>query len=200
MLLDDVLRSVFRNFLTVLFFVAVLTVPLHLGYSIVFRQAIETREIHGEIETFPEERQVRGVGRSELFAYRAAAWILVLVELAAIPLLARGTRRIVEKDRDGEVATVGDALEHLRVRAATRTWREGGMRTFAVVSVIGLVTGFLLDRTGLLLLEFVADDRTFPFFGLVRTISHATTLTFLLIALIRVTGAKEQMAAVPKLY
>ena len=200
MLLDDVLRSVFRNFFTVLFFVAVLTVPLHLGYSIVFRQAIETREIHDEIETFPEERQVRGVGRSELSAYRAVGWFLVLVELAAIPLLARGTRRIVEKEGVGEVATVRDALEHLRMPADTRRWREGGVKTFSLVVLIGLVTGFFLDRTGLLLLEFVADDRTFPFFGLVRAISHATTLTFLLIALIRVTGTKEEAAAVPKLY
>jgi hypothetical protein len=200
MLLDYVLRTIFRNFFTVFFFVAVLTVPLHLGYSVVFREAIETREIHDEIEAFPEDRQVRGVGRGELFAYRATAWFLVLVELAAVPLLARGTRRIVRQDDDGQVTTVRDAFEHLRVRAGTTSWREAGVRTFVVVFVIGLVTGFLLDRTGVLLLEFVSDVRSFPFFGLVRAISHSTTLTFLLIALIRVTGTKEETAEVPKLY
>jgi hypothetical protein len=200
MLLDYVLRTIFRNFWTVFFFVAVLTLPVHLGYAVVFSEVIETREIHDEIESFPEERQVRGVGRGELFTSRMTAWFLVLLELAAIPLLARGAHRVVELDTDGEVTTVRDALEHLRVRLEPATWREGGFRIFLMLAAIGIVTGFLIDRIGLLLLEFVPDDRTFPFFGLVRAISHATTLTILLVSLHLLRGTKEDATAVPKLY
>jgi hypothetical protein len=200
MLLDYVLRTIFRNFWTIFFFLTVFTVPLHLGYSVVFSEAIETREIHNEIESFPSERQVRGVGRDEVFAYRATAWLLVLLELAALPLLARGARRIVELDANEEVATVRDALEHLGDRLGPSAWRAGGFRVFLLVAGIGITIGFLVDRIAFLLLEFIPDDRTFPFFGLVRAISHATVLTFLVVALHRLRSAKEGAPTVPKLY
>src|SRR5687768_15249003 len=104
-MVDTAFRVTLRNFATLFLLVVTLTLPLHLVYSVVFKSVIETRELHGVIETFPESRQVRSVGRTQLTQARLALVAITLIEIAAVPFLARGTRRVLEREQAGELTS-----------------------------------------------------------------------------------------------
>lgn len=197
-MVDQAFRAALRNFSTLFLLVAVVTVPLHLAYSVMFANVIETRELHDVIETFPEARQVRGVGKAQLDRARIAFGVVTILELISIPFLARGTRRVLEIDRAGGLPTVREGLEAMRGGGA---WHGGAHRAGPVIVAViaALVLGLLIERIGLLLLEFVSDPRSFPFFGLMQAISRAAAAPFVLVTLILTSGARGR-EELPGLY
>jgi hypothetical protein len=70
-----------------------------------------------------------------------------------------------------------------------------------VAAAIALAMGFAVERTGLLLLEFVPDERSYPFFGLMQGLSRALAAPFFLVTLVT-TGATthRRVEKTPELY
>ena len=199
-MVDKAFRAALRNFSTLFLIVAVITVPLHLLYGIVFQNVIETRELHSVIQTFPETRQVRSVGRAQLMQARVGLALVTLIELAVLPFLARAARRVLRMEEAGEVATVGAALRAIREEPAIPFGLDR-MGPVLVAAAIGFAIGFAIERTGLLLLEFVSDESTFPFFGLMQGVSRAAGAPFLLAGLALLKPAAEAARdEVPPLY
>jgi hypothetical protein len=132
-MVDRALRLLIRNYWSVFFVVATVTIPLQIAHATIWRNVIAVSELHADIEEFPPLRQVRGVGRGELNEALLAQWIIWAALVALIPLFIRATKRILEVDARGEVTSAADG------------WRAalGG-------SVGGRVLG-ALARPGLLL-------------------------------------------------
>jgi hypothetical protein len=185
-----------RNFGTLFLLIATFTVPLHLAYSLVFRNVIETRELHEVIATFPPSRQVRGVGQAQLTQARVGLIVVSLIEVALIPWLAAATAKVLRDEEEGEVTTVGAALR------GTFTFAVGRIKIgpVAMAAVVALLIGFLLERSGLLLLEFVSDPRAYPFFGLMQGVSRALAGPFLLTTLVYIRTSKERTPRAPNVY
>lgn len=200
-MLDRSFAHALRNFATIFLLVAAVTVPLHLAYSVIFKHVIETRELHSVIAEFPSARQVRGVGTAQLAQARIGLLFITLIEIAAIPWLARGTARVLEQDDAGETPLVGDALRAARspVSWGAVNWsRHAG--PLALAALVGLVIGFLIERSGLALLEFVSDTRVYPLFGLLQGVSRAAAAPFLLTTIALCVRAKDLPPKTPNLY
>ncbi|HJR45577.1 MAG TPA: hypothetical protein VJ927_08215 [Actinomycetota bacterium] len=120
MLVDRSLRLAVRNFSTLFLVVFVVIAPLHLLYGLVFQDVVALRELHPAIAEFPETRLVRGVGRADIAQAKVWFWVLVLVEVAALPILTRPVRRVLVMDANAEVPTV--------VHAYRRRSPDGGSR------------------------------------------------------------------------
>jgi hypothetical protein len=170
---------------------------LHLGYSLIFRNVIETRELHEVIATFPESRQVRGVGQDQLTHARIGLLLVSLLELAAVPWLTQATAKVLRDEEEGEVATAGDALRSTPFTLKLRSVRPGPVIVAIVVSVL---IGWLVERSGLLLLEFVADPRVFPFFGLMQAVARGVAGPFLLTTLVYAQRPKGSAPRAPTVY
>src|SRR3712207_4907980 len=100
-MLDRMLRATFRNYSTLFLMCAALSVPVAVIYCFIFRSSIAVHELHDTILSFPGKRQIAGVGRQTLLTSRYVGWGLVLLGVLVLPLLARGARRIIERDADG---------------------------------------------------------------------------------------------------
>ncbi|MBA3349071.1 MAG: hypothetical protein H0T12_00805, partial [Actinobacteria bacterium] len=112
-MLNNTLRTVFRNFSTLFLVVAVLVVPVHLAYTLIYKDVAQVEELHPYIENLPRGRQVQGVGRAGLAeARRRFVWVTV-AELLLLPLLAGATRRVVAVDVAGGLPGVIDAYRHV---------------------------------------------------------------------------------------
>lgn len=199
MSLDRVFRLTFRNLSTLFLLVATVSVPLHLGYGIVFWDVVEVRELHDEIENFPPQVAVKGVGPKHLREARAALAGVVAVELGLILLLTRATARIVDVDEDGGVPTVFDAWSHIRSPAG----RPGGsgISTFLVALGFSVVVGIL----AYLLLGSIADFLSGSVFVLAGPLSLAGAIAlgapFALIGWVMgARSAKANRRRVPTLY
>lgn len=199
MLLDRVFRLAFRNLSTLILLVATVSVPLHLGYGLVFRDVVEVRELHDEIEDFPPQVAVKGVGPDDLRRARAAFAGGVAVELALILLLSRAAARIIDVDEGGGVPTVLDAWSHIRVP----TGRPGGsgIPTFLVALVFSVAAGTLAYR----LLSSVTDLLSGNVFVLAGPLILAAAIAFgapfaLIGWVIGARSAKAKQHGVPTLY
>lgn len=199
-MVDQAFRATLRNFGTLFLLVAVITVPLHLAYSVMFRNVIETRELHPVIETFPESRQVRSVGRTQLFQARVGLGVVTLLELGSLIYLARATRRVLKNDEAGELPGVRDALLSAREDPGVKPNLQR-LGPLLVAAVFALAVGLLVERTALLLLEFVPDERSYPFFGLMQGVSRALAAPFFLVTLVLVSAAPSpRTERTPSLY
>ena len=182
MLLDRALRTTFRNFSTLFLLAALVTVTAHLVYGIVFRDVLEVTELHPFIRGLQAGRQVNDVSADDLAASETARWVVLGVEVALLPLLIGGARRIVAREAEGGVPTVPDALTHLRDREARLSFKWG--RAEIVTALAGLVLGagvwYLAQRAGLLAAEPLPDHFNFLALELVRGVAHALGAPFLL--------------------
>src|ERR687884_2313848 len=98
-MLDAGLRVAIRNFWTLFFIAAVVTVPLHLVYAFRYHNVIAVRELIPQIERFPAGRHVHLVGPRQLHHARVGLWILDAVELLLLPLAVRAARASIETAR-----------------------------------------------------------------------------------------------------
>lgn len=199
-MLERAFSAAFRNFSTLFLMVALFTVPLHVGYSYVFRDVIEVAELHSSIEEFPDYRQVKGVGPDELRDARLAYLGLSALELALLlPLLARATGRVLEVDARGGVPTIPDAVRSVvrRGRGSARTLL-GALPTVAAAALLALVIGWLFERAGLHLAEAVPDQAAWTLVGLIQGTARALAAPFLLVTIAPVpTSAKEVPPGTP---
>jgi hypothetical protein len=182
-MIDRAARLTFRNFWTLFFVVAAITVPLQVAYATAWHNVIAVRELHGDIEEFPPLRQVHGVGQEQLQHSRTTYWVIVGVELALIPLLVRAAGRVLERDAAGEVASAADAwraaLGRRRSRSVIRALgRPGPLLTGAMIA---LAVGALVQVAGRLAIEPLGDERAFAGVGLVDGVARAAGAPFALV-------------------
>jgi hypothetical protein len=180
MSLDRAFRATFRNFSTLFLLVASLTVPLHLAYSVAFRDVVAVGDLRSAIERFPPHRKVHGVGRKRLHESRVAFIGLSLLEVALIPVLVRATERVLEVDEQGGVPSVLDAYRHV---VQPRPRQGIGFARVVAAVVVAITVAFLAERIGLLLTEPVPRTLDFLAAGLVRALSRAVGAPFALSAM-----------------
>ncbi len=200
-MLDRAFRDTFRNLSTLFLVVAVITVPLHLVYSFAFRNVIATRDIHAQIREFPNYRQVRSVGPQQLTHASIAFWVLTGMELALVPLAVKATRRVLEVEEQGGVATTPDAWRHaLRKREGGRTFAPRAIPAAAIAVIAAFVLGTLLEVTLLTAAELVGARDNWTVVGTVSGVARAATVPFVLTTIARARIAKADPLATPKLY
>jgi hypothetical protein len=205
-MLDRAFRRAFRSFSTLFLVVAIVTIPAHLVFSFVFRDVIATRDIHQQISEFPNYRQVRNVGPKDLTAARFAYWGLCALEVALIPLAMRATRRVIDVEERGGVATAPDAWRHAFDRSdrsdrdGTRRFDPASLPALGVAVFVAFVLGFLIERAGLMVVEALPDDIAWAATALVQATARAGAAPFALSAFVSGRIAKEAPLVTPKLY
>jgi hypothetical protein len=184
--LDDVLRSTFRNYATLFFVVAVLTVPVHVVHSFVFRDVVAVREIHNAVEDLAPPQQVRRVSADDLADYRNTGLLIAAAEIALIPILVGAARTVLAA---GPEASVTGAWAE-----AVSGWKSPLPRpTHALVAVavgatLAVAIGFLIRTTGYLLSEPVPEGVSFGPIGLAEGVARAAGAPFLLVPLALASG------------
>lgn len=143
-MLDRALSTLFRHFATYFLLVAVLVMPLHVGFSYWHRDVIALSDIHGDIATLPGDRGVRGVGPDDLEAFRVGGVLLIIVELAALPVLVAAGRHIIVRDEEGRPPEIIDAWRHGFSEWTRLRLRAPGVLLSGAVLAAGVV---LLART-----------------------------------------------------
>lgn len=179
MLLDRALATTFRHFATCFLLVAMLTVPLHVAVSYSHRDVIALVEIHDDIAEFRDRQRVRGVGTDELNAYRSSGPIIILVELAALPILVAAAVRIVEQDAAGRPSFIVDAWKH-----GARRWRHLRPARPGVAlagAILAVMVGLLARTAGHLAAEPLPDAVAWAGAALAEGLSRALGAPFLLI-------------------
>ncbi|HEU4481236.1 MAG TPA: hypothetical protein VFS18_05075 [Actinomycetota bacterium] len=200
-MLDHSLRLTFRNFSTYFLIVATLAVPLHVGYTFVFQNVISVTELHDAIEDFPKTRQIRSVGPEQLRNARLVFGALTLVELLALPLLARAARRVLEEDAAGRMPQVTSAWAGVG-RAGNLL---GGLRArpgvIAVGALLALVVVVLAERIGFLLVEPLPDADAWAGVALVQIAARSLGAPFLVVPWAVASGEKSpERVVTPGLY
>ncbi len=197
-MLDRTLRLALRNYVTLFLFVATFAVAIHLVYFFLYRDVVGLAEIHDAIRDFPPQRQVRGVGHRDLDSWAIGNVVVTLVEIALVPFLAKGAARVIEQDERGEVPTVEAALA-ATMKPGYRWFpslREAG--PLLVTVAVGLVTWWLVRRTGLLLVEPVGPDSTWAPAALVEGAARAAGAPFVLVSVVlRKSSAKAPEVFTP---
>ena len=160
---------------------ALLLVPLHLAYALVFKSTVEVRELHDEIADLPERRQIRNVSGGDVTAFRITGFVLVGLELALIPLLAGIARDVVKTDEKGGIPT---AISAWRRGSSLFSDRAGALRRtpgpVITALVIAIATAWLWERAALTLVDLtVPDSRSFALFGLAQGTARALAAPFL---------------------
>jgi hypothetical protein len=183
---DDVLKTTFRNYATLFFVVAALTVPVHVVHSFVYRDVIAVREIHDAVEDLDPGQQVRRVTADDLAQYRTTGWLIAAAEVALIPVLA-GAARTVLATRDS--VSIGTAW-----RRWLGGWREPLPRpthpagVLLVGAGVAVAVALLLRSTGYLLSEPVDEAVAFGPVGLTEGLARAAGAPFLLVPLALAAG------------
>jgi hypothetical protein len=201
-MVDRALRLVFRNYWTIFFVVASVTVPLQVAYASVWHNVIAVRELHDDIAEFPPLRQVHGVGREQLRESRIAFWAIVAAELALIPLFVRATSRVLEVDGEKGVPSAVDAWRSALSRGRRRTTARALARPGPLITgaLLALAVGALVQAAGRLLVEPLSDDRAFVGVGLVDGVARAAGAPFfLVVAALAVIGAARSSSLQPSI-
>ncbi|MDQ4143562.1 MAG: hypothetical protein M3198_07440 [Actinomycetota bacterium] len=191
MLIDRALRNTFRSFATLFLLAALVTVTSHLVYGFIFRDVLEITELHPFVLGLNPGRRVNDVSLGDLQRSETARWIVLAIQLALLPLLVAAARRIIAVEARGGVATVPDALGHLRDREARMSfrWKGAQIATFVAGLALAAAVWYLARSAGLLAAEPLPDRFNFVALELVRGLALALAAPFLLGAL--VTAALE---------
>ncbi|MDQ4065820.1 MAG: hypothetical protein M3161_07215 [Actinomycetota bacterium] len=166
-MLGRALDATFRNFSTLFLLGAIFFVPLHLGHAFVFRNALAVQELRPEIERFPPNKNVRGVGPVELNRERMTLLLLGGIDVLVAVGLFGAARRVHEMHDAGEVPTVGDAL---RGSASYLSARPDIAVTLGGIAV-GAVAAFLVYRIGSIATELLGAPATFVGVGMTRAVA-----------------------------
>ncbi len=194
-MLDRAWGFAVRNLATLFLTYALVATPLHVAYSFAFKDVLAVRELHSEIESFPEFREVRGVGRGDLFKARLSLGVLTLLELLLLPLAYGATVRIREIERRGEPPEILDAWRNAGSRAGDFVARlRAAPGPLLLAAGVGIFLGWLVSRIGEILIEPLGPDQTFAGYALVSSTARSLGLVFWLSAVIFV-GVRTQSPA-----
>lgn len=200
-MLDRAFAKVVRNLPALFLVVAAVTLPLHLAHAFVFRNVVGVLELRHEIATFPGERQVRAVGTAQLRNYDVSYWLLVLGEVAALPLAARAARRVVDAAGAGELVTIRDAWKAARTESHPR-WTDVSNQPIPllVAAAVALVAGALVWKTGMPLAGFMPPGARFVGVAVTEALARAAGAPFFLVALSEAARATRPAPKEPNLY
>jgi hypothetical protein len=196
--IDRALRLAVRNYWSVFFAVAALTVPLQIAYATIWHDVIAVADLHDDIAAFPPLRQVHGVGREQLGDARLAYWVIWAIELAALPVLVRVTRRILDADAGGRLPSAADGW-----RGAFTGSGRGLVRALArpgpliVGAALAALVLYLVRSIGGLLVEPLADERAFAGVGLVDGVARAAAAPFFLVVAAIAAGRGTERSGAP---
>jgi len=184
MLADRALRTTLRNFSTFWLIAAAVTIPLNLAWASMYQDVIATREIHADIEALPPGDEVRGVDGEAIERADRAQLIVLALELALIPILARATRRAIERDASGHVPTALGAWRSAARASDPRTLGPWKLSVVLPMAGFALVVWALGTVIGWLLAAPVADSVAWLAVALTRGGALALALPFLLVGLV----------------
>lgn len=178
-MLAKMVDTTLRNLSTLALVCAIVLAPLHLAYAFVNRDAIAVREMAPAIESFPEGRQVRNVGRAELERERLSRWLVIALEaLLVVPLLLRPTRRVLQADAEGRVPTATSAFT-----GDLRAGSSPDLRLVVAGAVIGLAVIALVQVGGSIVVPMLEDTTEWLGVLVAETLARSLGLPFLLTAL-----------------
>ncbi|HZJ49617.1 MAG TPA: hypothetical protein VFF07_01930 [Actinomycetota bacterium] len=182
MLADRALRAAFSNFSTLFLLAATIALPLHLTHGYLFQEVYEVRDLHPVIEAFPKGRRIARVSPRRLQRSRNVATVVLVAELALLPLLAGAALRVVRTHEEGGVPT---ALGSWRgVRDIPRLLAARSKPGVVVVgAAVALAVGWLAQTTGLILAEPVPDSWAWLAISGVEGLARAAAAPFLVAAL-----------------
>ena len=181
-MLDRTLRSTFRNFSSLFLLAALFSVPASVIFCFIFRNTIAVHELHDTISSFPGDRAVLGVGRQTLLVSRWVGWGIVVAGGVLLIYLVRCTRRILEREQKGQITTVVDALrEPPEAKPSLQVAIRDDPASLLGGLAIGLVTGLLALKGGLLLSEILSEGRLWAGVALARGASWALGVPFVLV-------------------
>lgn len=183
MSLDDAWRAAFRNYSTFFLVVFVILIPLHLVYGLVFREVLAVRELHPAIAELPSTRQVRGVVPADLDRARLWFWILVVVEVALLPLMAKACRAVLDQDARGEMTTVTAAWAAVRGLPSLTTYRAPAATVAGALGMALLVT-ILAEIALRAAADFAPDVVAFVAFAFASAAARSAGLPFVLVPLV----------------
>ncbi|MDQ3662336.1 MAG: hypothetical protein M3454_15030 [Actinomycetota bacterium] len=196
MLADRALRAAFTNFSTLFLLAATIALPLHLTHGYLFSEVYEIRDLHPVLEEFPKGRRIKGVTPRRLQRSRNVATVVLVAELALLPLLAGAALRVVRTQQEGDVPT---ALRSWRgIREIPRLLAARSKPGVVVVGAAAAVTvGWLARTTGLILAEPVPDSWAWLAISSVEGLALAMAAPFLLasIALAALHGSGSHARA-----
>jgi hypothetical protein len=191
MLVDRALRTTLRNFSTFWLIAAAVTIPLNVAWGFLYQDVIAAGEIHADIETLPPGDAVGGVDGRAIDRAERAQLIVLVIELALIPLLVRATRRAIERDTSGHVPTALGAWRGI----ARGTPRGSGPWRLSVVLPMGglaLVVWALTALIGGLLAAPVGGSLAWLAVALTRGGALAVALPFLLVGVVEARRPAER--------
>ena len=182
-MLDRAGRATLRNFSTLFLVVAVVTVPLHLALSYVFRDTLAVSELHSQIAELPPRLQVHRVSAKVLDRFQVWTLGLLALEIALIPLFARASRRVIDVDAAGSLPSATDAWLHAaRTPGGTaRALRHVG--SLALGLAVAVATGWLWRAIGLTLAAPLPDEVVWTAVGAIEGAAWAVGLPFLLVCI-----------------
>ena len=182
MLADRALRAAFSNFSTLFLLAATMALPLQLTHGYLFQNVYEVRDLHPVIEQFPNGRRIASVSPRRLQRSRNLATVVVVVEIALLPLLAGAALRVVRTHQEGGVPTALGAWRG--VREIPRLLAASSKLGVVVVgAVAALAVGWLVRTIGLILAEPVPDSWAWLAIPAVEGLSRAAAAPFLVAAL-----------------
>lgn len=169
-MLDRALAKMFASFSTIFLVACLLAVPVHAVHAFVFKDALAIRELGSEVASLPEGRQVRGVDKNDIAAERMWLLIVMVAELALVPLVYRAAGQVLAVADEGGVPEVMDAYRHLG--STTGGVPPAGPVTLGVVFACGCA--LLVWWIGDALTDVASADGTWAAVGIARGVAAAT--------------------------
>ena len=204
MLLDRSLRLAVRNFSSLFLVVFIAIGPLHLIYGLLFQDVVALRELHPAIAEFPETRLVRGVGRGDIAQAEVWFWILALLELAALPLLARPIRQVLATDLRGDVPTAVGAYRRMGEPAELPAVETGvaPIVSLGAAAVLALVVGGLVRSILGRVVDLLPDSAASLGLALADATARSAGAALLLTTAVLALGSRRRVPAdkTPDLY
>ena len=175
-MLDRALAKMFADLSTLILIACVLTAPIHLVHSYVFKDELSVREMGPEIDSLDEADRIRGVNRAEIEVERTWLAIVVVLELLTTPLVARAAQRVYSVSDQGGVPRVTDAFSDLRSDAGLGRPPIGPL---AVIVVLGGLTAWLVLTIGTRVADMAPADLAWVGIGSARALAMAIGLAMI---------------------
>ncbi len=183
-MLDSSLRATVRNFSTLFLLVLVIVLPLHLIYAYVFHDVFTVSELHTQIAQLPGKRQVHDVGPQDLRNAQILIVLLGVVELALLPVVARGAGRVLAIDGANGVPTATDAWRHIVAQHARPCLPSPRANAAVLVpsAFVAVLVGYLVERIGLVVIQPLQGEHAWIAVGVVQALARAAGAPWLLAA------------------